>query len=151
MVEVLLASEAEWVVEAVVDALEDAHLRVSTVSDGRSVLARVAKDKPDLVIVDFQIGSMGGMAICKDLRLESGANRLERVPILLLLDRTADTFMAKHSEADSWITKPLDALRIRRSVDHLLGGQLRGDQLQGDPLQGEQLQGDPLQSGCTSP
>ncbi len=120
MIEVLLVTEADWVQEAVNDALADSGVSVSTISDGRAVLKRVASDNPDLVVVDFQVGSMGGMAICKDLRLESGANRLARVPVLLLLDRAADKWMAKHSEADSWVNKPLDALSIRRAVEQLL-------------------------------
>ncbi len=123
MIEVLLATEANWVVETITEALEDSDISVSSISDGRAVLERVIKDKPDLVIVDLQIGSMGGMAVCKDLRLESGANRLERVPILLLLDRSADVFLAKHSEADAWLAKPLNALSIRREVERLLAAQ----------------------------
>ena len=129
MIEVLLATEADWIVETITEALEDSDVRVSSVSDGRAVLARVVKDKPNLVIVDLQIGSMGGMAVCKDLRLESGANRLERVPILLLLDRSADVFLAKHSEADIWLVKPLNALSVRRAVEQLLAGQTASGQV----------------------
>ncbi len=129
MIEVLLATEADWIVETITEALEDSDVRVSSVSDGRAVLARVVKDKPNLVIVDLQIGSMGGMAVCKDLRLESGANRLERVPILLLLDRRADVFLAKHSEADIWLVKPLNALSVRRAVEQLLAGQTASGQV----------------------
>ncbi|MGI9576571.1 MAG: hypothetical protein ACR2OH_00025, partial [Microthrixaceae bacterium] len=55
-----------------------------------------------------------------DLRLEEGAGRLDPRPILLLLDRADDEFIARRSGADGWITKPLDSLAIRRSTEALM-------------------------------
>lgn len=121
MTKVLLVTEAEWVVDAVTEALEEPGVNINTIDDGHTVRATVAADAPDAVIVDFQIGSMGGIAVCKDLRLESDMNRMARVPLLLLLDRRADEFLARHSDADAWLTKPLDAIRLRRAVDQLFG------------------------------
>jgi DNA-binding response OmpR family regulator len=65
---------------------------------------------------------MGGMAACLNLRLEEGAGRLGHVPVLMLLDRRADVFLARRSEAEGWIIKPLDALRTRAAVRALLAG-----------------------------
>ncbi len=50
---------------------------------------------------------MGRVATLLDLRLEEGAGRLEARPIMLLLDREADEFIARRSGADAWLTKPL--------------------------------------------
>ena len=47
----------------------------------------MARTEPDLVVLDLQIGNMGGIAVAIDLRLEEAAGRLPEVPILLLLDR----------------------------------------------------------------
>jgi hypothetical protein len=65
---------------------------------------------------------MGGMAACMDLRLEYGAGRLPDVAVLMLLDRDADVFLARRSDADGWLVKPLDAIRIRHSTEALLAG-----------------------------
>ena len=73
-----------------------------------------------LAIVVF--GSMGGAAICYDLRLEESGDRQYHVPVLILLDRRADVFIAKHSGAEGWLVKPLDPLRLRRATAALLGG-----------------------------
>ena len=43
----------------------------------------------DLAIVDSQIGTMGGIAVALDLRLEADAGRLDPCPVLLVLDRQA--------------------------------------------------------------
>jgi DNA-binding response OmpR family regulator len=65
---------------------------------------------------------MGGMAACMDLRLEYGAGRLPDVAVLMLLDREADVFLARRSDADGWLVKPLDAFRLRRAAAALLDG-----------------------------
>ena len=76
----------------------------------------------DLAIVDSQIGTMGGIAVALDLRLEADAGRLEPRPVLLVLDRRPDVFMARRSGAEGWILKPLDPIRLRKAVAALLAG-----------------------------
>jgi DNA-binding response OmpR family regulator len=68
----------------------------------------------------MQIGNMGGMAVSRDLRLEESGGRLGHVPILLLLDREADRFLARQSTADAMLCKPVDAGTLRRTVKRLL-------------------------------
>ena len=70
----------------------------------------------DLAIVDSQIGTMGGIAVALDLRLEADAGRLEPCPVLLVLDRRPDVFMARRSGAEGWILKPLDPIRLGKAV-----------------------------------
>ena len=55
---------------------------------------------------------MGGMATCMDLRLEESGGRLPHVPVLMLLDRRADVFLARRAGADGWVVKPLDSIRL---------------------------------------
>ena len=92
------------------------------VRSGREVIPAVKQLDPDLVVLDLQIGNMGGMATCLSLRSEEGAGRLERRAVLMLLDRTADVFLARRADADGWLVKPLDAFRIRRAAEALLAG-----------------------------
>ena len=78
------------------------------VSRGQDVRPTVAAEEPDVVVLDMQIGNMGGIASAIDLRLESGAGRLPDTSILLLLDREADRFLAKRADADGELVKPID-------------------------------------------
>jgi DNA-binding NarL/FixJ family response regulator len=82
----------------------------------------VEQDPPDLVITDLQVGNMGGMAICLDLHLEESGGRIPHVPIVILLDRRADVFLARRSASEGWLVKPLDAIRIRRAARAVLDG-----------------------------
>ena len=48
-------------------------------------------------MLDLQIGNMGGMAACMALHLEESGGRLPHLPVLMLLDRQADVFLARRS------------------------------------------------------
>jgi DNA-binding response OmpR family regulator len=119
---VLLATDADHIHDEVDAALADEDTMVHRVRAGREVVPAVKELEPDLVVLDLQIGNMGGMAACLSLRLEEGAGRLGRRAILMLLDRRDDVFLARRSNADGWVVKPLDALRLRQAADALLAG-----------------------------
>jgi DNA-binding response OmpR family regulator len=80
----------------------------------------VTDESPDLVIVDMQMGNMGGMAVCIELRLQESYDALDHIPVLMLLDRRPDVFLARRSGAEGWLVKPIDPLRLRRAVNVLL-------------------------------
>jgi len=120
--EVLICSDAEWLHEEVRSVLSAAGANSRSVYQGPAVLPAVQKELPDLVVLDFQVGNMGGMATCLELRLEETAGRLARVPVLMLLDRRADVFLARRADAQGWVVKPLDPLRLRKAVGELLAG-----------------------------
>jgi DNA-binding response OmpR family regulator len=120
---VLVASDANWVRDHVRAALCGPGFELIEVERGRDVRTGVAEHKLDLVIVDLQIGNMGGMAVSLDLRLEESGGRLPHVPILLLLDREADRFLARRSTADAMLVKPIDPGTLRRTVKTLLAAE----------------------------
>ena len=123
MTEVLIATDADAVFAEVEAALADERTSVVRVRTGQAVAGVVADSTPDLVILDLQIGNMGGIAACLHLRHEAGAERLPDVPVLMLLDRQADVFLAKRSGADGWIVKPLDAFSLRRAATAIIEGE----------------------------
>jgi DNA-binding response OmpR family regulator len=118
----LIATDAQWVLDELEAALSSPSTTIQVVTNGRHVAAAVAEQTPDIAILDLQIGSMGGMAVTMDLRLDHSSGALPHVPVLMLLDRVADVHMARRSGAEGWIIKPLDALRLRKAVNALTSG-----------------------------
>ena len=116
---VLVATDADHVHDEVAAALSGDH-QVVRVHTGAEVLTAVTTHQPVLVVLDLQIGNMGGMATCLDLRLEQRAERIPAQRIVMLLDRDADAFLAHRAEADAWLVKPVDALVLRRTTRETL-------------------------------
>jgi DNA-binding response OmpR family regulator len=117
---ILVAADARWVRDQVRAAFVAPGQTVIEVTRGQDVRDAFDKEDPDLVILDLQIGNMGGVASAIDLRLEESAGRLPRATILLLLDREADRFLAKRADADGELVKPVDAGTLRRAARRLL-------------------------------
>jgi len=128
MPEVLVVSDSPKVRAEVVSAIVDPSTVVRELTRGQEVRDSVDENEPDLVILDLQIGKMGGVATCLDLRLEESGGRLPQVPVLLLLDRRADVFLARRAGADGWVVKPFDPLRLGRAIEALLNGGIYQDE-----------------------
>jgi CheY-like chemotaxis protein len=104
------------VLDEVLAALGTPDTSFTVCRNGRDVPAAIAQRTPDLAVLDMQIGSMGAMAVAMDLRLDHSDGRIPYVPVLMLLDRSADVHLARRSGAEGWLIKPLDALRLRRGA-----------------------------------
>ncbi len=119
---IVVAADAKWVRDLVKSACTAKDQRVIEVTRGQDVRDTVGTERPDLVILDMQIGNMGGIACAIDLRMEAGEGRIPPTKILLLLDREADHFLAKRADVDAVLVKPVDAGILRRASKGLLAG-----------------------------
>ncbi len=120
---ILVASDAPSVIGEVEAAIAGPDLDLRSVPSGPDVLAAVEAEAYDLVMLDMQMGNMGGMAVCLELRLRESYGAIGHVPVLMLLDRRPDVFLARRSGAEGWVVKPLDPLRLRRATAALLAGE----------------------------
>ena len=114
MPKVLLVADATWVANAVKAALTLGEWSIEELSDPRDALDRVAELSPDSVIVDMQVGSMGGMAVIRAIRGE--IDPTDRPRTVLLLDRSADEFIARRAGADACVSKPINAAALREAL-----------------------------------
>ena len=117
---ILVAADTQWVRDQVRSAFVGPGQEVVEVSRGQDVRDTFARIDPDLVVLDLQIGNMGGVAVAIDLRLEESGGRLPRARILLLLDRRDDAFIARRADVDLTLVKPVDAGILRRAAAPLL-------------------------------
>jgi len=120
MTTILVAADAQWVRDQVRSAFVGPGQEVVEVTRGQDVRNTFAEIDPDLVVLDLQIGNMGGVAVAIDLRLEESGGRLPHARILLLLDRRDDAFIARRADVDLTLVKPVDAGVLRRAAAPLL-------------------------------
>ncbi len=121
MPHILVATDSDDVAEETFSALASYGTTVSRVRKGQDVRPVVKELEPDLVILDLQIGNMGGVATSIDLRHEAEAGRLKEVKIVMLLDREVDKWIATEAQVDAELVKPLNAMKLRKTTDFLLG------------------------------
>lgn len=117
MPRVLVVTDTEWVINDVNAALGLGDWQIETLTDPTQAATTVSTTVPDAVILDMQISQMGGMAVIRHIREVFEGERTPR--LVLLLDRSADTFLAKRAGADAWLIKPFDAHDLRTALDTL--------------------------------
>jgi DNA-binding response OmpR family regulator len=131
MPHILIATDADWILDEVQAALGGPGTTWTVCRAGQQVAKAVAERPPDVAVLDLQIANMGAMAVTMTLRLEESGGRLPHVNVVMLLDRRADVFLARRSQAEGWLVKPLDSFRLRRAVQAVLAG---GSFTEGMPL-----------------
>jgi DNA-binding response OmpR family regulator len=120
---VLLVSDLASLRRELETMLAGPDLLIEESSNGPEAIERVKRGDVDLVVVDLQVGAMGGMAITMELRNLESYGGADPVSVLMLLDRRPDVFLARRSGADGFVVKPLDPQRMRSAVRALLRGE----------------------------
>ena len=74
-------------------------------SDGEQGAAIALRERPDAVVADEISSRAGAFSLARDVR---GAPDPYRGPIVILLERRQDAWLARWSGADAWFVKPVD-------------------------------------------
>lgn len=87
---------------------------IEEIDDPRSVADRIGESRVDAVVIDMQVGSKGGMAVVRSIR--QATDESSRPRTVLLLDRSADRFLAHRAGADASVLKPINAVELREAL-----------------------------------
>lgn len=110
----LVVSDGSWVVNEVRSTLAVGSWEIEVLDDPRLIEERLEQSRVDAVIVDMQVGSKGGMAVIRSIR--QSTDELSRPRTVLLLDRSADRFLARRAGADASVLKPINASELRTAL-----------------------------------
>jgi CheY-like chemotaxis protein len=86
-------------------------------TDGVRGLTLAWRERPDLVVADEIASGAGAFAVAKDLK---GAAEPLPGSVVVILARAQDTWLAKWSGADAWLTKPVDPFALADIVTDLM-------------------------------
>jgi len=92
---------------------------VSGAVDGAQALEMVAKQQPDLVLLDVMMPGADGFAVCRALK-EDPATRLIPVVLITSLSESRSRIEGLEAGADEYVSKPVDAQELRARVRSLL-------------------------------
>jgi DNA-binding response OmpR family regulator len=108
---ILLVDDDPDFVEATKIVLESAPYQVEVAYDGTEALAKVQKEKPDLIILDIIMPEQDGFKVCKALKEDP---ELAKIPIIMLTslsERMGETVYSVSDglmlEAEDYIDKPV--------------------------------------------
>jgi DNA-binding response OmpR family regulator len=93
---------------------------VETYTDGRTALARVLEEPPDLLLLDLMMPDLDGFELLKLLRLDS---RGRNVMVLVVSARTGHRAQIETLQlgANAYIYKPFSPRELASQVRQLLG------------------------------
>ncbi|GAB2983097.1 hypothetical protein GCM10027212_23530 [Actinotalea caeni] len=83
------------------------------------VLELVKKNRFDLLILDGETAKVGGIGLCRTLK----TSVYECPPVMVLIARQQDAWLASWSEADAVVAAPFDPIDLQETV----AAQLRGE------------------------
>ena len=89
------------------DKLEREGMEVEVVSDRKAALNRIAKQKPDLILLDNTIPGLNGIEICQRLKREENT---QSIPIIFIsaISTKEEKIAGFNAGAVDYITKPID-------------------------------------------
>jgi DNA-binding response OmpR family regulator len=87
--------------------------------DGERGAAIGLAERPEVVIADEIASRAGAFSLARDLR---GAAQPFLGPIVVLLERRQDAWLARWSGADAWFVKPVDPFELADRLVELMSG-----------------------------
>ena len=117
---ILVVDDEREIVRALRRSLSAHGYVVLTASSGEEAIELVARQRPDLLLVDLLLPGMSGLEVCRQVRAESN------VPIILLSvkDAERDKVEALDLGADDYIAKPFGMnevlARVRVALRHAI-------------------------------
>lgn len=86
-----------------------------------AVLSAAGSGKVDVLVLDGEAAKAGGLGVCRQLKSEV----YECPPVIVLIARPQDAWLAAWSEADAVISVPLDPIEVQETVARVIRERLR--------------------------
>ncbi len=102
---ILVVEDDEDIMELIAYNLEKERYAVLKSDTGEKALARIGKNRPDLVLLDLMLPGMDGLEICKRLK---GDAATRDIPVLMVTAKGEESDVVAGLElgADDYMTKP---------------------------------------------
>jgi two-component system, OmpR family, alkaline phosphatase synthesis response regulator PhoP len=116
---ILVVEDERDIADLVKYHLEKAGFSARVVGDGKQALDLMARDYPDLLILDLMLPGLDGLEVCRRLR---GNSATRSIPIIMLTARAeeVDRIVGLELGADDYIPKPFSPRELVARVKAVL-------------------------------
>lgn len=116
---ILVVEDEVDLAELVSFNLRDAGHDVSTVHNGANALSEIARQKPDLVLLDVMLPDISGFEVCR--RLRRSVDTID-LPVIMLTAKgeEVDRIVGFEVGADDYVVKPFSPRELTLRVDAIL-------------------------------
>jgi DNA-binding response OmpR family regulator len=118
---IVLADKDPYDLQALQAGLVTPDREVLIVADGENITTVALERSPDVIVVGSSLGKMGGLAVCRDLKQQADQGRIREPKIIIILEREADSWIAKTVRADAFLVKPIDVAELDALVEQVVG------------------------------
>lgn len=115
---IVLADKDPYDLQALQAGLSSPDREVLILPDGENIVTLAAERTPDVIVMGSSLGTMGGFAVCRDIKLHTEGDGPRMV---ILLERDADAWLAGWAKADAHMTKPIDVAALDALITGLVG------------------------------
>ena len=118
-VKILIVDDEPFNVDLLEQELEDQGYETCMALNGADALVALDREKPDIVLLDWMMPGMNGIAVLKKMR---GEARWQAVPVIMVTARstTEDLVQGLDAGADDYVTKPIDNAELFARIRAML-------------------------------
>ncbi|WP_026678417.1 response regulator transcription factor [Fictibacillus gelatini] len=89
--------------------------KVTVFSDGKQVIAEMARLKPDLLVLDIMMPGIDGLELCQDIR------KISEIPIIFVSarDQELDRILGLEIGGDDYLTKPFSPRELVARIKNI--------------------------------
>jgi two-component system alkaline phosphatase synthesis response regulator PhoP/two-component system response regulator VicR len=115
---ILVVDDQKHIVRLVQVTLERAGYEVACAYDGVEALEQVAKDLPDMVVLDVMMPRMDGFEVLQRLQADP---KLQTIPVIMLTAKAqdADIFKGWSQGVSSYLVKPFNPRELLTFVQRI--------------------------------
>lgn len=118
MKRVLVLDDEPDIVTIIIMILTDSGYDIEGIGTGAELFGKVARFKPDLIILDVMLGEYDGRKLCVELKSDS---HTKHIPILMIsASHDLLSMQEKYCMPDDFLDKPFDIYELAAKVKNLL-------------------------------
>ncbi len=116
---ILVVDDNEQNLELLQAYLEDIDCNTVSAYDGQEALEVIAKEAPDLILLDVMMPKMSGFEVCKRVKNDP---KTSEIPVIMVtaLNKFGDIERGINSGTDDFLSKPINKLELLTRVKTML-------------------------------